>query len=158
MPVFLSTYQNKIDKKNRLTVPQPFRVAVEKQKFAGVILFRSPSHACIEGFDYASMEELSERLDRFDLFSTEQDDLATTIFAEAVQCPFDAEGRIVVPDHLLAHADINENAVVIGLGRKFQIWNPELFAHRQSDARESVKSKGLTVPHTNIAAEGKKII
>jgi MraZ protein len=154
--VFLSTHQNKIDKKNRLTVPQSFRTAIGYQKFAGVILFRSPTHACIEGFDFASMKEISERLDHFDLFSSEQDDLATTIFAEAVQCPFDAEGRVVIPENLLAHADITDDAIVIGLGRKFQIWNPHNFEARQHNARDSVKTKGLTVPHKPPSEEGKK--
>lgn len=156
MPVFLSTYQNKIDKKNRLTVPQSFRTAIGYQKFAGVILFRSPTHPCIEGFDFASMKEIADRLDKFDLFSSEQDDLATTIFAEAAQCPFDSEGRVVIPETLLAHADIRDDAIVIGLGRKFQIWNPTNFEHRQNDARDSVKTKGLTVPSKSSGEDKKK--
>jgi MraZ protein len=154
MALFLSTYVNKIDKKGRVSVPAPFRASINTQNFAGVILFRSPTYNCIEGFDQSTMLELSNRLDRFDLFSSVQDDLATTIFAEAVPCGFDSEGRISIPESFLLHARMSEGAVIVGLGKKFQIWDPELFAQRQEEARLSVKTKGLTIPNNLPASDG----
>ena len=146
MPLFLSTFANKMDKKGRVSVPAPFRAALAGQQFQGVVLFRATAHECIEGFDFSSMAELSERLDQFDLFSSAQDDLATTIFAEAVQCPFDSEGRISIPAQLLTHADIDDGVTFVGLGRKFQIWNTKKFETRRENARLNVAKEGLTLP------------
>ena len=154
MALFLSTYVNKIDKKGRVSVPAPFRAVIDRQNFAGVILFRSPTHNCIEGFDQSTMLELSSRLDRMDLFSSTQDDLSTTIFAEATPCNFDSEGRITLPESFINHAEISDVVTIVGLGKKFQIWNPELFVQRQNDAREAVKAKGLTIPHSNPVQSG----
>lgn len=150
MTLFLSTYANKVDRKGRVSVPAPFRAALAgqplAQTFPGIVLFRSSGHACLEGFAYAAMEELAGRLDHYDLFSSAQDDLATTIFAEAVHLPFDADGRIVIPEHLLSHAGIDEQALFVGLGRKFQIWNADAYQKRRDDARRQVRDKGLTLP------------
>jgi MraZ protein len=146
MPLFLSTYVNRMDKKGRVSVPAPFRAALAGQNFQGVVLFRAANHACVEGFDYQSMAELSERLEHFDLFSAEQDDLATTIFAEAVQCPFDGEGRISIPVPLLSHARIGESLTFVGMGRKFQIWDSETFEKRRDAARMRVSAEKLTLP------------
>lgn len=146
MPLFLSTYANKIDKKGRVSVPAPFRASLASQSFQGVVLFRATGHDCLEGFDFGSMTELAERLDHFDLFSNQQDDLATAIFAEAVQCPFDSEGRISIPAHLLGHAKIDEGVTFVGLGRKFQIWSSDKFEKRREAARTSVAKEGLTLP------------
>lgn len=146
MPLFLSTYVNKMDKKGRVSVPASFRSVLASQQFQGVVLFRATGHDCLEGFDFNSMAELSERLDQFDLFSSEQDDLATAIFAEAVQCPFDGEGRISIPSHLLDHAAIDEAVTFVGLGRKFQIWNTEKFEKRRDAARANVAKEGMTLP------------
>lgn len=150
MTLFLSTYANKVDRKGRVSVPASFRAALAAQSCAGsspgVVLFRSSTHDCLEGFAFAAMEELASRLDHYDLFSNAQDDLATTIFAEAVQCPFDADGRIVIPDHLLKHAGIDEQAMFVGLGRKFQIWNAAAYEKRREQARREVKDKALTLP------------
>lgn len=146
MPLFLSTYVNKVDKKGRISVPATFRATLVGQSFQGVVLFKATNHPCLEGFDFATMEELSQRLDHFDLFSDQQDDLATAIFAESVQCPFDGEGRINIPQHLLDYAGINDGAAFVGLGRKFQIWDVEKFEARKTDARANVVRGNLTLP------------
>lgn len=146
MVLFLSTYTNKIDRKGRVSVPASFRTALTSSLFAGVVLFRSGTHACLEGFPYTAMEELSARLDHYDLFSAAQDDLATTIFAEAVQMAFDTEGRIIIPEELLRHAAIEEQAVFVGLGKKFQIWNAAAYKARRDQALKQVHDKGLTLP------------
>jgi len=111
-----------------------------------VVLFKATGHPCLEGFDFGTMEELSARLDHFDLFSNQQDDLATAIFGEAVQCPFDSEGRVGVPQALLDFAGITEGATFVGLGRKFQIWDTVAFEARRAAARENVIREGLTLP------------
>ena len=146
MPLFLSTFTNRIDKKGRISVPAAFRSALVGQAFQGVVLFKATSHACLEGFDYGTMAELSNRLDHFDLFSNQQDDLATSIFAEAVQCPFDGEGRIGLPESLLEYAGLNETVVFTGLGRKFQIWDAAAFDKRRVAARANVIKQNLTLP------------
>lgn len=152
MALFLSTYVNKMDKKGRVSVPAPFRSALIGQGFQGIVLFRATGHDCLEGFDYASMEELSERLDHFEMFSSAQDDLATSIFAEAVQCPFDSEGRISIPAHLMAHAKIEEAVTFVGLGKKFQVWSSDKFEKRRETARANVAREGLTLPRPGAGA------
>lgn len=146
MPLFLSTYANKVDKKGRISVPAPFRATLSDQAYQGVVLFKATGHQCLEGFDFGTMDELSKRLDHFDLFSNQQDDLATAIFGEAVQCPFDSEGRIGVPQALLDFAKIDQGATFVGLGRKFQIWDTASFESRRADARANVIREGLTLP------------
>lgn len=146
MALFLSTYMNKIDKKGRVSVPAPFRSALSNQLHHGIVLFRSAQHSCIEGFDWAKMDEIGTRMDNLALFSDEQDDLATTIFGESVQLFFDSEGRVTLPADLMEAAGISDKATFVGLGRKFQIWNPDMFASRKEKARNAVQEQKLTIP------------
>ncbi len=146
MGLFLSTAVNKIDKKGRVSVPSHFRNVVSALSFQGVILFPSHHHACLEGFGIDYIEEISNRLDTFDLFSNEQDDLATTIFGESVQLAFDTDGRILLPQELREHAGLTNEAAFVGMGQKFQIWTPEGFQARKSASRANVASKSLTLP------------
>lgn len=132
-----------------MSVPAPFRAALVGQAFQGVVLFKATGHACIEGFDYQTMVELSARLDHFDLFSNQQDDLATAMFGEAVQCPFDGEGRINLPDELVGFAGLGETVCFVGLGRKFQIWDQAQYEKRREEARQNVIRQGLTLPRLN---------
>ncbi|MFP4097442.1 MAG: division/cell wall cluster transcriptional repressor MraZ [Alphaproteobacteria bacterium] len=146
MALFLSTYTNKIDKKGRVSVPAPFRTALGDALKDGVVVFSSHQYPCLEGFDWAKMDEIGDRMDHYDLFSDDQDDLATTIFGQSVQLLLDGDGRVMLPAHLTEAAGLEEYATFVGLGRKFQIWNPELFKQRQIQARGAVQNKKLTIP------------
>lgn len=146
MTLFLSTYINKVDAKGRVSVPAPFRDALYVDRFPGVVLLRSAAHPCLDGFGRDFMHEMADRLDRFDLFSQTQDDLAATLFGEAAQLPFDGEGRVMLPADLMAYAEIDGQAAFVGMGRKFQIWSPDNIAARQAQARENVRAQGLTLP------------
>lgn len=151
MTLFLSTYTNKVDRKGRVSVPASFRTALAGESFQGIVLFRSSAHECLEGFAHSAMEELSARLDHFDLFSAEQDDIATAVFGEAVQLPFDGDGRIILPSDLLEFACLGEGASFVGMGRKFQVWNPASFERRKENARKAVQDNGLTLPKGEVA-------
>jgi MraZ protein len=146
MALFLSTYINRVDRKGRVSVPAAFRTALNAQAFQGIVVFRSPVHACLEGFDGAKMDDLATRLDQFDLFSAEQDDLATAIFGDATPMAFDGDGRVTLTPELIAHANIAEQVAFVGLGRKFQLWEPSALKARQVHARANARDKGLTLP------------
>jgi len=146
MALFLSTYMNKIDKKGRVSVPAPFRNALSGQDFQGIVVFKSNTHQALEGFGWDYMEEMSQRLDQFDQFSNEQDDMAAMIFGQARQLPFDGDGRVVLPSDLCDFCNVKDQVAFVGMGRKFQIWTPDALDARMNAACDNVKTQGLTLP------------
>ncbi|MEM6812453.1 MAG: division/cell wall cluster transcriptional repressor MraZ [Pseudomonadota bacterium] len=149
MALFLSSQINRLDKKGRISVPASFRVELTNEPFRGVVIFKSNAHECLEGFTWSYMQSISERLDDFNLFSEEQDDLAASIFGSAVQLPLDGDGRIILPQNLIEFADLDEKAAFVGMGTKFQIWDPEKFNQRQKQARQNIQKNNLTIPQKN---------
>jgi MraZ protein len=142
MALFLSTYTNKVDAKGRVSVPAGFRTSVSDQNFQGVVLIPSSRLPVLEGFGMATMQDLSQRFDRFDLFSRSDDDLESlAFFGDATPLTFDETGRIGIPKELLAHAKIKDTAVFVGLGTKFQIWEPKAFAARRETAIQKIHGK-----------------
>lgn len=145
MALFISTFVNKVDRKGRVSVPATFRAGLKGLSFNGVVAFRSYREAAIEGCGIDRMEELSHGLDALDQFSQEQDELASTIFADAHQLAIDGDGRIVLPPLLAEHAGIGDTAAFVGRGATFQIWNPETFARHQDEARRRAAERGATL-------------
>lgn len=163
MKLFLSTYTNKVDAKGRVSVPAQFRGALQalsasqsesSDAASGFVVFPAARHAALEGFSWTMMDELSRRLDQFPIFSSPQDDLAAAVFASATPVSYDETGRILLPKDLLAHAGITDTALFVGLGNKFQIWQPERFAARQAEALSHVQQQGLTLPPVPISGAG----
>ena len=140
MALFTSTFVNKVDKKGRISVPASFRMALANQSFAGVVVFPSFVHQAIEGAGYELLERLAQSVEQFDPFTDEHDAFSTTIFGDSHQLSFDSEGRILLPEPLLAHANITTSAAFLGRGGTFQIWEPDALIVYKADAIERARA------------------
>lgn len=145
MALFLSTYVNKVDRKGRVSVPAPFRHALEGQTFHGVVAFPSYRDNALVACGMDFMERLVDSMEDIDLFSDDQDSLSRSLFAESHQLPFDIDGRIMLPSKLLNHANISDQAAFVGQGRTFEIWNPDAVTSEIEGAREKARSEKLSL-------------
>jgi MraZ protein len=158
MSQFLGTHQNRLDAKGRVSVPASFRAGLRAQggelEGGGVAMILRPSHKhpCIEAWPPGTFGALAAPLERLDLFSEDHDDMASALYADAYPVESDKEGRIVLPEALLAHAGIEGSMTFMGLGRIFQIWQPEAAEKRREEARERAREKRLTLPGQASAA------
>ncbi|MEJ1975170.1 MAG: division/cell wall cluster transcriptional repressor MraZ [Acetobacteraceae bacterium] len=145
MSQFLGTHQNRLDAKGRVSVPAPFRAVLRAgtNGEAGTHLVLRPSHKhpCIEAWPVDAFAELATPLDRLDVFSDEHDDFATALYADAYPLEADKEGRIVVPESLVAHANLTAAVVFMGNGKSFQIWEPAAAERRRAEARENTRNR-----------------
>jgi MraZ protein len=135
MPLFLSTFTNKVDRKGRVSVPAAFRSVLAEQRFPGIIASRSLVNSSVRasGIDY--VEKLHESIDELDPLSVERDILALTLLADTHQLAFDADGRVTLNESLIEHARIGEAATFVGKGLIFEIWEPEAFRRELEEAR-----------------------
>jgi MraZ protein len=142
MALFLSTFNNKIDKKGRVSIPSSFRsVLSEQSTFNGIIAYQSFINNCIEACGIVRIEYLNKTIDLLDPYSEERDAFATSIFAGSVQLNFDPEGRVILPEELIEFAKLNDQACFVGKGATFEIWQPEKFNDYAEKARKIAKEK-----------------
>ncbi len=149
MSQFLGTHQNRLDSKGRVSIPASFRARLRNgSDDAPATLILSPSHKypCIEAWPEPVFEALAEPLGRLDLFSDDQDDFLTALYADATRVEADKEGRIIVPDLLVQFAGLTDGVVFMGRGRTFQIWEPAAGERRRAEARNATRTRGLTLP------------
>ncbi len=148
MTQFMGTHQNRLDAKGRVSIPAPFRGALRAAQEGAATLILRPSHKhpCVEGWPAADFHQLGTSMQKLDVFSEAQDDLAFALYADAAELTPDKEGRIVLPDSLAAHAAVAGPMVFVGLGTHFQIWEPEALAQRRAQALEAARNRGFTLP------------
>ena len=144
--MFIGTFENKVDRKGRVSVPATFRSALQGQAFHGIIAFRSYRAQAIEACGMDFMQKLNDSVSNLDLFSDTHDDLATTIFADSHSLALDGDGRVMMPAELAEHAGITDKAAFVGKGPIFQIWEPGRLQAHKDEARDRARSQGLTLP------------
>jgi MraZ protein len=125
--MFLSTYENKLDKKGRVSVPASFRSHLSNLGYNGVICYPSFNNQCIEAWSQDRIEKITGAIDALNPFEEKKDYFATSILSESVSLQFDSEGRISLTKKLLKHAKIKNSMLFVGQGKTFQIWEPTAF-------------------------------
>ena len=134
--MFLSSYENKIDKKGRVSVPATFRSYLNTLGYNGFISYPSFNHSALEACSQDRIEKLSSTIDSLNPFEEKRDYFATSVLSESESHQFDTEGRVSISEKLLNHAKIKNNVLFVGLGRTFQIWEPTNFDKFKSLARK----------------------
>ena len=134
--MFLSNFENKIDKKGRVSVPATFRSYLNTLGYNGFISYPSFNHSALEACSQDRIEKLSSTIDSLNPFEEKRDYFATSVLSESESHQFDTEGRVSISEKLLNHAKIKNNVLFVGLGRTFQIWEPTNFEKFKSLARK----------------------
>ena len=134
--MFLSSYENKLDKKGRVSVPASFRSYLSSLGYNGVVCYPSFNNQTIESCSQDRIEKLSNTIDSLNPFEEKRDFFATSILSESISLQFDSEGRISLPPKLLKHAKIKNNMLFVGQGKTFQIWEPSIFEKFKAQARK----------------------
>ncbi len=134
--MFLSTYENKLDKKGRVSVPSSFRSYLSNLGYNGIICYPSFNYQSIEAWPQERIEKISSAIETLNPFEDKRDFFATSILSESISLQFDSEGRISLTPKLLKHAKIKNSMVFVGQGKTFQIWEPSLFEKFKVNARK----------------------
>ena len=134
--MFLSTYENKLDKKGRVSVPASYRSYLSNIGYNGIICYPSFNNSCIEAWPQDRIEKISNAIDSLNPFEEKKDIFATSILSESINLQFDGEGRVQITPKLLKHAKIKSSMLFVGQGKTFQIWEPTLFEKFRANARK----------------------
>jgi MraZ protein len=125
---FLSTATNKVDAKRRVSLPAAFRDLLADEAVRAVYCFPSLDHSAIEGVSPSRMDQMVDLVDELGPYSEEGQALANGVLARAHKLDVDDDGRVLLPESLMAHAGVSDRATFVGLGRRFEIWAPEQHA------------------------------
>lgn len=141
MPLFISKYTNKVDRKGRVSVPAQFRSALPSGFQKSIIMVQAINHPAIECCDLPYIERINDSLDGFSPYSDEHDEFSLALMSGLVELSFDGNGRIILPKDLMEFAGITDYATFAGKGKTFQIWHPDAFILELDKARQKVKEK-----------------
>ncbi len=123
--MFLGQYRHSIDEKGRLTVPARFRELLTDGAFI------------TQGFDgnlivltSEAFKAMTAKVNRSSITDPTARDLRRLLFSNADRVSPDKNGRILIPQFLRDHYQLDGDAMLIGAGDFFEIWSPEDWQQR----------------------------
>lgn len=137
--IFLSTYEGKIDEKNRVSIPASFRNILEYRASKEIYAYSSFINQCIEVCTFERINKLQTFLENMELFSSKRDAIATAVLADCEPMQIDSKGRVSLPERLVNFAKFDKKVFFVGKGATFEIWDKEKFSAYYKKARELAK-------------------
>src|SRR3954462_2278332 len=116
---FVSNFTNRLDSKGRVSIPAPFRAVLARDGFEGLYV-----HPALDAGGNTLLHEIDAFLSTLSPYSDERDQLSTALFGTSEILKVDPEGRVILTDTVKAHAGIADAVTFVGLGQKFQLWEP----------------------------------
>jgi MraZ protein len=139
MDQFVSTFTNKIDNKGRVSIPASFRTVLAKDGLEGIYCYPSLDAPALDAGGQRLLNKINALVEDLAPYSDERDQLATALFGTSEILTIDQDGRTILPERLREHAGITNQITFVGLGAKFQLWEPKRFETYQAEARQKVR-------------------
>lgn len=140
MDRFVSNYTLRLDAKGRVSIPAPFRAVLARDGFEGLYCYPTLDRPALDAGGNALLAEIEALIARFPPFSEEREQFSTALYGTSETLRLDGEGRVMLTEPLKQHATIKDSAAFVGLGHKFQIWEPDRFRAQLEEATEKVRA------------------
>ncbi len=139
MDRFVSNFTHRLDAKGRVSIPATFRTVLSRDGFEGLYIHPALDMTALDAGGNALLGEIEGLLSTLPPYSDERDHLSTALLGVSEVLKIDPEGRVQLTDSLKAYAGITDQATFVGLGPKFQIWEPARFRAHLEEARGKLR-------------------
>lgn len=139
MQRFVSNTVLRLDSKGRVSIPASFRAVLTRDGFDGLYCYPALDQPAIDAGGNALMAEIEALIANQPLYSAARDHLALALYGTSETLKVDGEGRVILTDHFKDYAGISDSVAFVGLGHKFQIWEPGRFRTQLAEATDKVR-------------------
>ena len=123
----------KVDRKGRVSIPAQFRRVLEEgdPDFSDgvnpscVLVYGRKDRKCIEGYSITAINEVDDLVSRLPRYSRDREILERMLNAQSSYAQIDDNGRLVLSTKLREIIEVSVEATLVGMGDKFQIWQPD---------------------------------
>ena len=142
MDRFVSTFTNKLDSKGRVSIPASFREVLARDGYSGgqggggIYCYPAIDNPALDAGGESLARKIDDLLKGLSDYSDERDQLSVALYGDVHILKIDGEGRIVLPEDLKQLAKLEGEVTFVGLGQKFQMWQPQAFDAFRAEARE----------------------
>jgi MraZ protein len=132
-----------MDAKGRLPIPAPFRRALAPEGARALVA--TLLDQCVAIYPEAEWLRLEDQLRRMPAFHRQTQALARHLASRASDCALDGQGRILLPPLLRAAAGLSQEAVVVGVIERIEVWSPPAWEDFLRDSERLLADVSLDV-------------
>lgn len=129
------TYEHSLDAKGRLFIPAQLR-----KELGETLYLTMGTDGCLAVYPQETWDVFT---DKFASLPMSQSKAMRPLFANAAKCEPDAQGRIVVPQKLRQFAQLDKDAVIVGVHNRAEIWAAERWKAEEEEEMTPEKMNAI---------------
>ena len=112
-----------LDAKGRFAVPTRYREPLAVQCAGELIVTVSADDPCLAIYPMPVWLEIERQIDALSGLNRKVARIKRLLIGHATEVTLDASGRLLVPPELRDYAGLDKGAVLVGQGKKFELWD-----------------------------------
>jgi MraZ protein len=132
--MFRGRYEHAIDSKGRISIPSKFR-EILTEKYDDRLIITNFDH-CLVAFPYEEWSVLEQKVNSLSLVKKEAKTFLRFFYSSAIDCMIDKQGRLLIPQTLRDYANLQRDVILVGEGKKIEIWAKERWEEVVKRAQE----------------------
>ncbi len=126
MSFFTSEYECKLDAKGRLVLPSKIKGNLPETSGNELVLRRG-FEPCLILYPMVEFKKIYSKISGLNEFNEEYRKLQRNFFRGNATVELDGTGRFLIPKLMISYAQLQKEAIVVGMGNRIEIWSPELY-------------------------------
>ena len=141
-----------LDVKGRISLPARYREDLKLKNLSKVVITKDPQYPSLKLYPEDEWEHISNKLQSLQGLDPIVRNIQWTILGNAYETEIDVNGRMLirVPSDLQEYAEITgqKQIALVGMGKKFEIWNINSWEMRQTGGSLSTEILDVVLPES----------
>jgi MraZ protein len=143
--VFRGVAELNLDAKGRMTMPTRYRERLNERCAGRMVVTIDTDERCLLLYPLPEWEIIERKLDALPSFNAQARRVQRLLTGHATDTDVDNNGRLLLPPPLRQYASLDKQVVLIGQGKKFELWDAALWNARRDEwlAEETMGDEAL---------------
>ncbi len=134
-----------MDAKGRVALPTRYREIVRDRCNGHLVITIDTEERCLLVYPLGEWEEIERSVGALSSFDKANRRVQRLLIGHATDVELDSSDRILIPPPLRQYAEIDKKIVLIGQGKKLEVWSERLWEEKR-DAWLQEDSSGAALP------------
>ena len=134
-----------LDTKGRLAIPTRYRQQLRDYCGAALVV-TVDTDRCLLIYPANEWQGIEEKLMELPSYNKAARQLQRLLVGHATEVEMDAQGRVLLPPPLRQFAALDKHVVLIGQGKKFELWDEDSWNQQRDGWLEEVDLEQLELP------------
>ena len=138
--MLMGEFEHTLDTKGRISMPAKLR-----KDMGDAFILTKGLDGCLFAFSSEEWLNFETKLKSLPLSDKNARNFVRFFLAGATECEIDKQGRFLIPSNLRQAANLEKDAVIIGVGTRLEIWNKSTWKSKYEEISADEIAENMTM-------------